>query len=107
MCLLFVQKGAGIVVVTSMDGGRICVVGKHVLVGGEGDAQGRCGTGVVEKSAARAHGAGVSVSELAQSLWQMTNTKAGEVVLRSCGVGRGVVTFVVDGGSFKMMHAPA
>lgn len=44
MCLLFVQKGAGIVVVTSMDGGRIETVGKHVFVGGEGDAQGRCGT---------------------------------------------------------------
>lgn len=61
----------------------------------------------MEESAARAHGAGVSISELAQSLWQMTNTKAGEVVPRSCVVvGRGVDTFVVDGGSFKMMHAP-
>lgn len=63
--------------------------------------------GVVQRSAVRAHGAGVSVSELAQSLWQMTNTKDGEVGPWSCVVwGRGVVTLVVDSGSFKMMHAP-
>ena len=58
---------------------------------------------MVEESAARAHGAGVRVSGLGQSLCQMVITRAGEVV--RC-VGRGVVTSVVDGGSFKMMHAP-
>ena len=47
------------------------------------------------------------MSELAQSLWQMTNTKDGEVGPLSCLVwGRSVVTLLLDSGSFSMMHAP-
>lgn len=82
------RKGVGPVAVTSIDVGRRGEQAVAPPRAGKVMRRKMRNRGVDEESAVRAHGAGVSVSELARGLWGMTNTKDGEVCLcRACCVG--------------------